>query len=655
MCQEAKESAVFLYGIAGLMFVALTVAAGWAVVSRLRLGLTTLETMAASPAVGIIGASWIALAGYLVTGTLEAGIALSALLMVAIIFVLRPWKARISIDRSHLPVLALIAIVASIFLFFCLMNYFDGEYHAAYPLYGDAAFHSAMVSSFSQGTNYPPQYPFMAGQPLRYTFLADFYSAMLDWLGLGLQWSLVLPGIILLSSLLATLYFFGTRLTGRKAGGLISVTLVVLSGGLGFVYAFTDWLASNTALTDFLYNHYLNYTTLYELNLVFSNFIVVILTERTALTGFAAGTLIMLLFYVTFVRKDKETHNTRDVDTRSVMLLAGVLAGLLPMVHTYTYACIMIAAGLFILMEIFEKLAAKASPMDSLRVITDKGWIFFMVPALLLALPQAAWILGQVGESFLRLHVGWMAKSLEDIPLFWIKNMGLELVLLIAGMFVAGRNNVRFYLPFAGIFVVANLIIFQPWDYDNHNFFSFWLLASAPFMAAALLRVYDIRKAGKPLFALLLVLTVLTGALVALFILEKPYVEISKDGIYAADWIQQNTPKDAVFLTGDVHNHPVTCIAGRKSFLGFFPWMSTHGVNTDARFYAVAAMYNATDEADLYARMRENGIDYVYIGPEELDSRTYTINRTLFDSMTPIFDWTSPTYGQSYRVFQAPA
>ncbi len=640
---------MFLFGIAGLTYVALTLAAGWAAVSRLRLGLTTLEKVAASPVTGIIGASWIAFAGYLATGKLEAGILISAGIMLGIIIALRPWKTRISIDRSHLPALAIIVAVAFLFMFLCLMNYFDGEYHVAYPLYGDAAFHSAMVSSFSQGVNYPPQYPFMAGQPLRYTFIIDFYSAMLDWLGLGLQWSLVLPGIILLSSLLATLYFFGTRLTGRKAGGLISVALVVLSGGLGFAYAFIDWMAANTSLTGFLYNHYLNYTTLYEMNLVFSNFIVVILTERTALTGFAAGTLIMLLFYVTFVRKGKETHNTRDV-----MLFAGVLAGLLPMVHTYTYACIMIAAGLFILMEIGERLAAKASPMDSLRILTDKGWLFFMVPALLIALPQAAWILGQVGESFLRVKVGWMATSLTDIPWFWVKNMGLELVLLIAGLFVAGRKNVRFYLPFAGIFVVANLIIFQPWDYDNHNFFSFWLLPSVPFMAAALLRVWDIRRIGKPLFALLLVFTILTGAMVALFMLEKPYVEISKDGIYAADWIEENTPRDSVFLTGDVHNHPVTCIAGRKTFLGYYPWMGTHGINTDDRFRAVAAMYDATSEADLYARMQENSIGYVYIGPEELYSTTYRINGTLFDSMTPIFNWTSP-YGNTYRVFRAPA
>ncbi|OPY27916.1 MAG: hypothetical protein A4E28_01792 [Methanocella sp. PtaU1.Bin125] len=640
---------MFLYGIAGMAFVALTVAAGYAVVSRLKLGLTTLETMAAAPATGIIGATWIALLAYLITGRLDAGIALSAAVMLAVIIVLQPWKARISIDRSHLPALAIIVAVAFVFMYFCLMSYIDGGYHVAYPLYGDAAFHSAMITSFSQGHNYPVQYPFMAGQPLRYTFLIDFYSAMTDWLGLGLQWSLALPGIVLLSSLLATLYFFGTRFTGRKAGGLICVALIVFSGGLGFVYAFTDWLASNTALTDFLSNHYLNYTTIYEYNLVFSNFIVVILTERTALTGFAAAALIILLFYLTFVRRGEEPH-----DLRHVMVFAGVLIGLMPMVHTYTYASTMIAAGLFVLMQFGERLAARASLMDSLRVLTDRGWFYFMVPAILLALPQMAWILGQVGESFLRVYVGWMARSLIDIPQFWITNMGLELALLIAGLLIVGREKVRFYLPFAGIFVVANLIIFQPWDYDNHNFFSYWLLPSVPLMAAALLRVYDIRTFGKPLFAILMIFTVLTGVMVAWFMLEESYVEISKDGIYAAEWIAQNTPKDAVFLTGETHNHPVTCVAGRKSFMGFYPWMSTHGIDTNDRVHAVASMFAATSEAELYGMMKEHGIDYVYIGPEEINSGTYRVNRTLFDSMTPVFDRTGSD-GYRYRVFQAPA
>ncbi len=48
----------------------------------------------------------------------------------------------------------------------------------------------------------------------------------------------------------------------------------------------------------------------------------------------------MLLFYRIFVEKREQGQ-----DTLMVMLLAGVLAGLLPMFHMYSYASIMMAAG----------------------------------------------------------------------------------------------------------------------------------------------------------------------------------------------------------------------------------------------------------------------------------------------------------------------
>jgi hypothetical protein len=616
---------------------ALTVVAGWSVVSRLRNWLSTLEAAAASTVVGIIGATWVALAGYLITGQIEVGIGLSALAMLGTILLAKPWKGNWHVDRSNLPALAIIAIVSFLFMFVCLLNFYDGEYHVAYPLYGDAAYHSALITSFSQGVNYPPAYPFMAGQPLRYTFPIDFYSAMLDKLGLGLQWSIILPGILLLASLLTLLYFLGTRLTGRKAGGMISVALIVLSGGLGFVFAVKDWLESGVSLQYFLSNHILNYTTIYELDLVLTNFIDVILTERTALTGFTVGMLFMLLFYRVFVEKKDEGR-----DPVILMLFAGVLIGLLPMFHMYSYASIMMAAGLFFIMDI----ACKS------RKVSMKGWLCFMVPAILLALPQLAWLLGNMGESFLHIWLGWMADSLTDIPWFWIKNLGFELLLLAAGLFVVGKEKLKWYLPFAFIFFIANVIIFQPWDYDNHNFFSFWLLASAPLMAAALLRLWDIRHYGKPLFAVLLVLAVLTGAMLAFFMLAKPFVVFTEDSVHVADWIKENTAPDAVFLTGDVHNHPVTCLAGRKSFLGYLGWMYTR------REYQRALSRGGRHVRFRQPRrsLRQDAAErhrHVYLGPEELGSQTYYINQTLFESMTPVFDWTSPS-GFKYRIFQGP-
>jgi hypothetical protein len=522
-------------------------------------------------------------------------------------------------------------------MFVCLLNFYDGEYHVSYPIYGDAALHSTIVTSFSQGLNYPPTYPFMAGQTFRYTLLIDFYSAMLDKLGIGLQWSIILPGILLLASLLSLLYFLGVRFTGRRQGGMLSVALIVLSGGLGFAFAIKDWLASGTSIPGFLTGRNINYTTMYELDLVLTNFIDVVLNERSALLGFAAGALIILLFYIFIVEKKEEGR-----DDGKLLLLAGVLAGLLPTFHVYSYIGIMLAAALLLTIRALEK---------GKGILNEKTWLYFFMPAVLLALPQVYWLTANVGGSFLRVQIGWMADSIADIPWFWIKNLGAELLLLVAGLFVVGRKKLMFYLPFTGIFVLGNVILFQPWDYDNHNFFSFWLLPSVPLMAAALLRIWDMRRIGKPLFVILLICAVLTGAGVAGFMLAEQYVLFSKDSVHVADWIEQNTPPDAVFLTGDVHNHPVTGLAGRKSFLGYIGWIQTHGVKTDDRSRAVRDMYDSVSPADLYAKMLRNGIGYVYLGPEELNSETYSVNRTLFDSMTPIFNWTSPT-GFHYRVYQ---
>lgn len=208
-----------------------------------------------------------------------------------------------------------------------------------------------------------------------------------------------------------------------------------------------------------------------------------------------------------------------------------------------------------------------------------------------------------------------------------------------------------FYLPYLAIFIVANLIIFQTWDYDNHKMFSFWLMPSALFMATGLLYVYDLRILGKPLFAVLFTLTILTGALVAFFMVSQSYVEFNQSDIYVADWVSKNTPANAIFLTGDAPTHPVIALAGRLSYLGYFPWMYTHGVNADDRVQIVRSIYNAEDKDEMLRLLKEHNISYVYVGPQELRSETYDVNQSLFVDMEPVFDWTG-SYGETYRIYK---
>jgi hypothetical protein len=616
---------MYLFGIPGVLFLALGVLFGYSLLKALKLPLRDMELAIASPIVGIVAAAWLCL-----SGSLDAGILTASVIMLVSIAWTRP--ALPSVEEAHLPIVAAIVLVSFAFMYLGLYLYFNGEYHAAYPFYGDAAFHAAMMRSFSQGYNFPPSYPMMAGQPLRYTFLIDFYSAALDRLGLDLQWSIVLPGWLLLSGLLSLLYFMGVRFTGRRAGGVTSVILLVLSGGLGFVTAIQDWQGSGVDILNFIANHYLNYTTFWAQNLVFTNFLVIVMAQRTALVGFAAGMLIMLLLYVLLIQRAGETAGN---GLGNGLMIAGVLAGLLPLFHVYSYIAIMLSSALLLL------------------VFKERKWYYFMAPALFLAIPQALWITSQMGTSNFRVQLGWMAGSLANIPWFWLTNMGLELILLIWGFFVIPRKDQKFYLPFLAIFIMANLFVFQPWDYDNHKFFSFWLMPSVLLMAASLLSVYDLSKLGKPLFAVLLTLTVLTGTLVAIFIVGHPYVELSAADVYVGNWIMDNTPKDAVFLTSDWPIHPVTTFAGRKSYLGYTGWIYTHGINYSSRLSDEKQMFGAYNESEALQILKDDGINYVFIGPSELYSSQFYVNERFYASrLDCVFNWTDPKYHYTYKIYR---
>lgn len=620
---------MYLFGVLGALFFALSSAFGFSLLRALKLPLKDIELVMAAPIVGVIAAAWLCLLPAWAAGSLDVGIVISSLTMLGAVALIRPRLP--SPEKEDMLPVAAIVLVSFVLMFFGLYTYFDGQYHAAFPFYGDAAFHAAMLTSFSQGSNFPPQYPMMAGQPLRYTFLIDLYSGALDRLGLGLQWSIVLPGWILLSGLLSLLYSFAARFTGRRAGGMLAVALIVLSGGLGFAYAVADWHSSGLGILDFIAHNNLNYTCNYALNLVFTNFVIIVMAQRTALIGFAAGMFIILLMYAMLAGGDSD-----DTARRNGLLLAGALTGLLPLFHVYSYICALLSTALLLLL------------------FREKKWYCYIAPALLLAIPQALWISEQMGASYFRVQIGWMAGSLASIPWFWVENMGVSLFLLIAGLYLISRKNLRFYLPFLAIFFMANIFVFQPWDYDNHKFFSFWLMPTVAVMASALLYVYGLPKIGKALFSVLLVFTVLTGALVFVFIVGHPYVEIGSADIHVGDWIIENTPKDAVFLTSDSPVSLVTTVAGRKSYLGYEGWLYTHGIDYSGRVTVRDEIYDAYDTNQTLQLLKDNGIGYVLVGPSEKSATDYQVNTWFFQNNLKLtYNWTDPTYGNSYQIYQA--
>jgi uncharacterized membrane protein YcaP (DUF421 family) len=119
-----------------------------------------------------------------------------------------------------------------------------------------------------------------------------------------------------------------------------------------------------------------------------------------------------------------------------------------------------------------------------------------VLPAFLLSFPQLIyWTFPQsVSGGYLRLMPGWTSKT-DFWPWFWIKNTGLFFILLLLALFSPKNRLKAFYLPAIVLFILAELVIFQPWDWDNIKILFVWYMFSVIFVASYLEQI--IQKISK--------------------------------------------------------------------------------------------------------------------------------------------------------------
>ena len=97
-------------------------------------------------------------------------------------------------------------------------------------------------------------------------------------------------------------------------------------------------------------------------------------------------------------------------------------------------------------------------------------WGLLLLVTCALALPQLfLWTFRQA-NGFVRGHFAWVTG--EDSYLwFYLKNLGLSGVLALGGMLLAKPRDALTFSPALGIWFLAELVEFQPNDYDNNKLF----------------------------------------------------------------------------------------------------------------------------------------------------------------------------------------
>ena len=487
-------------------------------------------------------------------------------------------------------------------------------------IWGDWAAHLSFTGSLAYGRNFPPEYPIDPGHHLGYPFMIDFLAANLIPLGSRLTSALVMSSGLLGLAFPAVLYLAAQRFTGGRAAAAIAVFVFLLSGGLGFVYLLGDIQHGGLAVLLHLPREY---TLNRDLNYQWLNPVLAYLVpQRSTLFGFSLALILLVVLWLA----------VRGGARGQPFVFAGVLAGLTPIFHVHAY-------GTVVALALFWALLA-----------WRRQWLGFFVPALLIGVPILVWMWPAANTSICSggpsLHgycfeLGWLSYldwqkhaailAGADFVWFWIRNTSVFIPVLIAAHVLRSwipTGFVTWFSPMWLWFLVPNVIVLQPWDWDNTKFFIFWALLGSIVVGGVLSRMFQ-RGAGSAIVAsALLILLGLSGALDLARASDFSVSAVQftdSGGLQVADWVRSHTSPTALFVVADEHNSPIPTLAGRRILIGYPGWLWTYGlpdyVQKGADDKRILDGDPSTPEL-----VRRYGVDYVMIGPQELPrgaSRAY--------------------------------
>ncbi len=510
-----------------------------------------------------------------------------------------------------------------------------GDWRVGQSTYGDLPMHMSFVTGLV-GKRFPAEYPFFPGARLSYPFLTDSLSSTFYLLGSSLQAAIIVPGTLMMALCYMGVLVLGRELTSGKKTALLAACLFFFNGGLGFLYDFdlaggsreAGWFSTVAErIRHILTGYYKTPTNQPDPNnLRWSNVICdLMIPQRTLLGGWC---MVIPCFYLLGT---EFRARTRDPENRGRgIVLLGIWAGALPLIHTHSFLALGLASVGCLGYDLIH------GDPGAMMIRRSRGKI--LLPYLLyggiaaaLAAPQLiCFTFGQAfqesNHSFITFQFNWVnnpsGQGMRDLYLwFYIKNIGLPFVALLAALFEKNPRNRRIFAMALPIILAAEFIRFQPNEYDNIKLFLLAWLLCCLIVADWCSRIWKRLEGlgGRRLLAgLAAVVTFLSAGLTIARECVSDYQAFSREAVEAGEFIRKRTPADAVFVTGTQHLNPVVSIAGRTIICGPDLWLYWHGFDTSERQAELAAFYeDPEDNTEVPAKY---GADYVYVSSYERNS-----------------------------------
>jgi len=520
-----------------------------------------------------------------------------------------------------LPIIVLISVLLSNHI---LAPYKSGGIACGQSTFGDLQMHLGFITSIAEQQKFPPNYAFLDGYTLNYPFFVNMLSSSLYLFGTSLRTSVLIPSYIISALLVIGFYIIAYRLTKRKCVAILASVLFFFGGGFGFSYFFEGAKADNTVFTQIFSEFYRTPTNFTDNNIRWVNPICdMIIPQRTTMAGWCMffPTLWLLL----------EALKTKE---RKYYITLAILASCMPMIHTHTF----LALGIISAVMFFAYLVKEE---DKKSYIIN--WCIYGCIIAIIAIPQLLfWTFRQTtgNDAFLKFSFNWVNKQ-DPYIWFYIKNWGITALFSIPSILKASKENKKLLLACGFIFVISEFILFQPNEYDNNKLFFIVYMILVIFVSDWLLYVWDSLKGikGRTYLGIVVVICgILSGSLTIIREYKSGalYQVYNENSIKMSEYIKENTPSDAVFLTSTYHINPVVSLAGRNVYVGSSIYVHFHGLGNEYSYRSqeMKDAYRGSYK-NLVQFCKQKGIQYVYIGGNERNE--LEINEELLTNLEEVY------------------
>ncbi|HLA16104.1 MAG TPA: hypothetical protein VJZ72_04315 [Candidatus Limnocylindrales bacterium] len=627
-----------LSAVASLAVLTAFAAAGVAVIAIVLRFTTPLERFAYGSIVGITAGTLVLVPLASIAGLTAGLVAVVAVVaVVAAVVAGRRDLAAVRRDPPHLrAVIARVDPIASVVIGALALRWAflwrdalvvrsDGLWGGHESIWSDWPTHLALVTRFASADGFPPQNVHLSGLPLAYHYLSDLTPAAFVTLGMDPFGALALHSFVLSIVVALAVWAFARRLTGRRSAATLGMVLFLMGAGLGWMVHISTVDTDQGLIAGLLADPWDPKDQAAAHMRVFNPYVAFIMAQRAYLYGLPIAMLVLSTLPIAASR-------------RSVRLFvaAGAIAGLLPLSHLPTLLAMAIVTPVMALLLI--------PPPWRFRSIPFRGWFAFGVIWVAVSAPQ---LLVQLGGgsgalSATRLQLGWVAGEGdfdENWLEFWFMNAGLLGILCLTAVVIGlldrhARRGDRLLSPRAFrtmlamqvIFLVVNVIVFQPWDWDNHKILIYWMLSAAILSSALLVAVWRRARqwgsAGRLLTRVAVgcaVIAIVTGPVLEnLWMLQGGgrYRMFTTEQMALAALVGEVAPTGKVIVTGMDSHDPVQALSGRQVLMGYWGQLWVSGIPHLERQAEVIRIYRlAPDAAGL---MRRYDVGAVVIGPDEL-------------------------------------